>query len=102
MPSRWRSRLPHSSWKAKTTDFFSYFGTIASLISISANDVEEIQMSAPDVNLEKQSRRHRGPLVGIGFGLAVAAVLFAAYNFYVWEPVADGSEEPAAVIAPTN
>jgi len=32
-------------------------------------------MSAPQTNLEKQKRRHRGPLIGITFGLLVGAGL---------------------------
>ncbi|TNF20760.1 MAG: hypothetical protein EP318_09705 [Rhodobacteraceae bacterium] len=39
-------------------------------------------MSAPDTNLEKQKRRHKGPLAGIKLGLAVVALLFA--GFLVW------------------
>jgi hypothetical protein len=39
-------------------------------------------MSAPKTNLEKQTRRHRGPIVGISVGLIfVALVAIAAF---VW------------------
>jgi hypothetical protein len=33
-------------------------------------------MSAPKTNLEKQKRRHWGPLVGIALALTVATLLF--------------------------
>lgn len=59
-------------------------------------------MSAPDVNLDKQARRHRGPLYGIAIGLVVVLGLFAAYNLYVWEPAEDGVEQPAATAIPVN
>jgi len=39
-------------------------------------------MSAPDTRLEKQKKRHRGPLVGIALALLVAGGLFVAYLGY--------------------
>lgn len=36
-------------------------------------------MSAPNTNVERQKRRHRGPLVGILGGLAFVALLFILY-----------------------
>lgn len=33
-------------------------------------------MSAPDTNLEKQKRRHRGPLVGMAVGVTFVAIIF--------------------------
>ncbi|RKF14968.1 hypothetical protein D6850_08890 [Roseovarius spongiae] len=60
-------------------------------------------MSPPDTNLEKQEKRHKGPLVGIGGALAVAVLAFL--GVLVWmdyfdppadEPVGDGASEPAA------
>lgn len=35
-------------------------------------------MSAPDTNIEKQAKRHKGPLVGIIAGLIFAGVLLFA------------------------
>lgn len=32
-------------------------------------------MSAPDTNIEKQKRRHRGPLVGMAIGVGFALLL---------------------------
>lgn len=39
-------------------------------------------MSAPDTNLEKQRKRHRGPIVGITAGLVFVAIL--ALAAFVW------------------
>lgn len=39
-------------------------------------------MSAPDTNLKKQKRRHRGPLWGIIAALVLAAILFVGYLAY--------------------
>jgi NADH:ubiquinone oxidoreductase subunit 6 (subunit J) len=39
-------------------------------------------MSAPQTNLEKQERRHWGPLTGMAIGLAFVAALFIGY--LVW------------------
>ncbi len=33
-------------------------------------------MSAPDTNLEKQKRRHRGPLIGMALGVLFVGVIF--------------------------
>ncbi len=54
-------------------------------------------MSAPDTNIEKQARRHKGPLVGIIGAVIVAGLLFIA--FLTW--VADEPDEavPAADVA---
>lgn len=56
-------------------------------------------MSSPDVNLEKQKSRHRGPLVGIAASLIVAGALFAA--FVVWSSDEIG-EKPAAAVSATD
>lgn len=39
-------------------------------------------MSAPDTNLNKQKRRHVGPMLGISAGLAVVVVMFLGYLAY--------------------
>ncbi len=49
-------------------------------------------MSASNTNIEKQAKRHRGPLIGIAFALAWAAVLFV--GFLIW--TAYQSDNPAA------
>jgi hypothetical protein len=36
-------------------------------------------MSAPQTNVERQKRRHRGPLIGIILGLIVVAVMFFGF-----------------------
>jgi len=40
-------------------------------------------MSAPDTNLEKQKKRHKGPLAGIAAVVAFALVLLAGW--IAWE-----------------
>ncbi len=40
-------------------------------------------MSAPHTDIEKQKRRHRGPLVGMAIVLAAVAVLFVGYLSFV-------------------
>ena len=39
-------------------------------------------MSPPDTNIEKQRRRHWGPLVGITVGLGFALTLFVVWLVY--------------------
>jgi hypothetical protein len=36
-------------------------------------------MSAPQTNLERQKRRHRGPLIGMAVGLIVVGILFVLF-----------------------
>lgn len=36
-------------------------------------------MSPPDTNVEKQTKRHKGPLAGIPLAIAIAAVVFVAF-----------------------
>jgi hypothetical protein len=47
-------------------------------------------MSAPQTNVEKQERRHRGPLIGMALALAAVAVL--AFVF-----LAEGGDEVTGV-----
>lgn len=42
-------------------------------------------MSAPDTDLEKQQKRHRGPIWGITLGLVFVAIL--ALGAFVWPGV---------------
>ncbi len=42
-------------------------------------------MSAPQTNLERQKRRHRGPLIGMIAVVAFALLLFFAFNVYTAE-----------------
>ena len=51
-------------------------------------------MSAPNTNIEKQKKRHKGPLGGIWFGLAFVAVLLVVWLGYVF--VSADDDEPAA------
>lgn len=62
-------------------------------------------MSASNTNLEKQRRRHIGPLVGISLVLLVVAVMFAGYLFMSVDTEdqpapAQHSEQPAALPTP--
>lgn len=50
-------------------------------------------MSAPDTNLEKQKRRHKGPLGGMKLVLGLVALLFAA--FVIWSFAASDGPEGA-------
>jgi hypothetical protein len=63
-------------------------------------------MSSPKTNLEKQKRRHWGPLVGIAIALAVATVLFLWLMGYIadtetpepgTEPVIEETEPGAGI-----
>ena len=53
-------------------------------------------MTAPNTNVEKQAKRHRGPLFGIIAAIIVA--LFAAYFFTGADDVAE--EDAASATAP--
>jgi cytoskeletal protein RodZ len=55
--------------------------------------IEENIMSAPDTNLDKQSKRHKGPLLGFAAALLWAAILLV--GFLIW--TADKSDEPSAL-----
>jgi hypothetical protein len=58
-------------------------------------------MSAPQTNLEKQQRRHRGPLTGIVVVLAVVSVMAIGLLAYLSRNAAeDPPATPAAVTAP--
>lgn len=48
-------------------------------------------MSPPDTNLEKQKRRHRGPLIGMGIVVvfAVALILYWIAELVVTAPTVD-------------
>lgn len=49
-------------------------------------------MAAPDTNLEKQKRRHRGPLIGMGVSVVfVAVLLFWLFGTDSVETPPDGS-----------
>lgn len=57
-------------------------------------------MSASETNIEKQAKRHRGPLAGIAFALLWAGVLFA--GFMIWTAYQGDNptaESPAAIVS---
>lgn len=56
-------------------------------------------MSAPDTNIDKQAKRHKGPLFGIGAGVAVALALLMV--LLVWT-VSQADEDEAEVSTPAT
>ena len=57
-------------------------------------------MSASNTNIEKQAKRHRGPLFGIAIAVIWAAVLFA--GFMIWTAYQGdnpNAQSPAQVIS---
>ena len=57
-------------------------------------------MSAPKTNIEKQERRHAGPLIGIAACLAFVAIVLVAYFGFIVDDVEDGA--PETVVVPTE
>ena len=55
-------------------------------------------MSAPNTNLDKQKRWHRGPLVGMAAVLCFVAVLLTAYLVFL----ADDGKTPAQTAPDVN
>jgi len=53
-----------------------------------------ILMSAPQTNIERQKRRHRGPIAGISAGLAFVVVLVLVYG---WQSADTDIAEPASL-----
>lgn len=51
-------------------------------------------MTPPDSNLDKQKKRHRGPLLGIAAVLVFVGLLFLGYMTYLVDT--DTPEEPTA------
>jgi cell division protein FtsN len=63
-------------------------------------------MSAPNTNIERQKRRHRGPLIGMALGVIVATIGFLAFTGYFAEeaietPAVEGQQAPVTP-APSN
>ncbi len=56
-------------------------------------------MSAPDTNLEKQEKRHKGPLIGMGLGVVFAIVVIAFLVGWIGDNPRDGAlqVDPAPV-----
>ncbi|UWQ16244.1 hypothetical protein [Jannaschia sp. M317] len=50
-------------------------------------------MSAPDTNLDRQKKRHAGPLIGIGAGVVFAGILIFVYVTSLAEPVGTGEAD---------
>ena len=47
-------------------------------------------MSAPRTDIEKQERRHAGPLIGMAACVAFAAIIAVAYFGFIAKPAEDG------------
>ena len=43
-------------------------------------------MSAPDTDVEKQAKRHAGPIIGITAGLIFGTIILVAYLFFIASP----------------
>jgi len=58
-------------------------------------------MSAPhDTNVETQTKRHRGPVLGILLSIAAAGVLSLAIAIAAFNPDGDDPEQAADLIPP--
>lgn len=55
-------------------------------------------MSAPDTNLKKQRRRHRGPLIGMAVAVTVASLLLL---WLIARTVSDAPDETADPTPPS-
>lgn len=54
-------------------------------------------MSSPNTNIEKQTKRHRGPLAGFAIALACVGALFVAYLFWIADDIGE-ADEPVITI----
>lgn len=66
-------------------------------------------MSAPKTNIEKQTRRHRGALIGMWVAVGLALVLFVIWMIWVFayadpeiDDPAPGTQGEAAITAPAE
>lgn len=60
-------------------------------------------MSAPNTNLEKQEKRHAGPLIGITAGIAFVAIMVLGYVFFIATPADDTPDiTPTDQAVPTD
>lgn len=50
-------------------------------------------MSAPDTNIKKQKRRHKGPLTGIPLAILLATIAFV--GFLAWAALTDSDTDGA-------
>lgn len=57
-------------------------------------------MSSPDSNIEKQKRRHRPSLIGIGAALLAAAVLLIVVTGWPNQTADEDQAAPATTAAP--
>lgn len=57
-------------------------------------------MSPPDTNIEKQAKRHKGPLTGMPLAIAVATVVFL--GFLAWSALTDTDTSGAQSVTETE
>ncbi len=55
-------------------------------------------MSAPDTNIEKQTKRHKAPLVGMGSVVVFAGILFIGLLYWTFS---QADAVPANTVPPT-
>jgi len=66
-------------------------------VALHVRILERNEMSPPDINLERQKRRHRGPLIGMALGLVVAVGLVV---FWAMRENAAPSESAVGTMVP--
>lgn len=59
-------------------------------------------MSAPQTNIERQKRRHRGPIAGISAGLAIVLLLVLGYGWLGGSAENPSVAEPETAIPATE
>jgi hypothetical protein len=63
-------------------------------------------MSAPDTNIDTQTRRHAAPLIGIVLSLTLAIALLTAFLAYNIEPAGGGEADlvasPDVIVTPSD
>lgn len=60
-------------------------------------------MSAPNTNVEKQEKRHAGPLIGITAGLIFVGVILLGYIFFIATPAENSPDTtPPGEAVPTD
>jgi len=66
-------------------------------VALHVRMLERNEMSPPDINLERQKHRHRGPLIGMALGIVVAVGLVV---FWAMRENAAPSEPAVGTMVP--
>lgn len=56
-------------------------------------------MSSPDTNIVKQTRRHRGPLIGMVICMIIVGTLFIVFSAAPPEDISEGAETTEEAVA---